>query len=99
MRRRDFIVAICGASLAWPGAAAGEQPGEVWRIGQVVVTTPERGSFLVQALEQDLADLGEVSGRNIVLSTRFAGSELGKVQEAISSLLPQIDLLVVWGTV
>jgi putative ABC transport system substrate-binding protein len=99
VRRRDFITAIYTAVLASPYHVVAQQPGKVWRIGQVVVTTPERGSFLAQALEKGLTDLGDVSDRNIVLSTRFAGSELGKIQEVISSLLPQIDLLVVWGTV
>jgi putative tryptophan/tyrosine transport system substrate-binding protein len=100
MRRRDFIGVIYGtAALASSFGTKAQELGKVWRIGQVAVTTPERGSFLVRALEQDLAALGDISGRNIVWSTRFAGPELDKIQEAISSLLPQIDLLVVWGTV
>jgi len=32
-----------------------------------------------------------------VLLHRFAGPQLDKIEEAITSLLPQIDLLVVWG--
>ena len=89
---------VCGAALARSCAAAAQQPGKVWRVGNVLTTTPERGAFLAQALEQGLADLGDIPGRNIVLSSQFAGPELGKIQEVISSLLPQIDLLVVWGT-
>jgi hypothetical protein len=44
-----------------------------------------------------LADLGYVQDRNIVLLHRFAGPQLDKIEEAIRSLLPQVDLLVVWG--
>jgi hypothetical protein len=54
-----------------------------------------RAGYLAQALEQRLADLGYVQGR---LLHRFAGAQPDKVEEAIVSLLPQIDLLVVRGT-
>jgi putative ABC transport system substrate-binding protein len=97
MRRCDFIGVIFGAALALPFAAAAQQAGKVWRIGHVLVTTPERGGIFAQALERSLADLGYVQGRNIVLLNRFAGPQPDKIEEAIISLLPQIDLLVVWG--
>ena len=91
---------ICGAALASPCYADAEQPGKVWRIGHVLVNPRERGGAIrVQALEKGLADLGDVRGRNIELLHRFAGPQPEKLQEVISSLLPQIDLLVVWGTV
>jgi putative ABC transport system substrate-binding protein len=98
VRRRDFIGAIFGASLARPWAADAEQPSKVWRIGDVLPFTPERGAYLAQALEQGLTDLGDVQGHNIVLSQRFSGPQPDKVQQVIVSLLPQIDLLVVRGT-
>jgi putative ABC transport system substrate-binding protein len=97
MRRRDFIGVIYGAALVLPFEAAAQQPGKVWRIGHVLVTPPERGGIFAQALERSLADLGYVQGRNIVLLNRFAGSQPNKIEEAIISLLPQVDLLVVWG--
>jgi putative tryptophan/tyrosine transport system substrate-binding protein len=99
MRRRDFIGAIFGAALAWPGDAHAQHPGKVWRIGDVLSTTPEHGEYLAEALEQGLADLSDVQGRNILLLHRYAGPQPDKVQKAILALLPQIDLLVVWGTV
>jgi putative ABC transport system substrate-binding protein len=100
MKRRDFMGAICGAALMSPSVAHAQQPGKVWRIGHVLVNPPERGGAIrVQELEKGLADLGDVQGRNIELLHRFAGPQPEKLQEVISSLLPQIDLLVVWGTV
>ena len=100
MKRRDFMSAICGAALMSPSVAHAQQPGKVWRIGHVLVNPPERGgAFRVQALEKGLADLGDVQGRNIELLHRFPGPQSEKLQEVISSLSPQIDLLVVWGTV
>lgn len=87
--------AICGAALAPPCQAAAQQPGKVWRIGDVLVTPPERGSTFAQTLERSLADLGYVQGRNIVLLNRFAGVQPDKIQQVITSLVPQVDLLVV----
>jgi putative ABC transport system substrate-binding protein len=99
MRRRDFIGAMCGTALALPFAAVAQQPGRVWRIGEVLGLTPERGTPLVRAFEQGLTDLGYVPGRDILLLRRFAAPEPDKVQEVIVSLLPQIDSLVAWGTI
>jgi hypothetical protein len=65
----------------------------------VVPTTPEVevGGRAAQELEQRLTDLGYVQGRNIVLLQRFSGPQPDKMKEVIISLVPQIDLLVVWG--
>jgi putative ABC transport system substrate-binding protein len=86
-----------GAALALPFAVAAQQPSKAWRIGYVSATTPELGGIYAQTLEQRLADLGYVQGRNIVLLRRFAGPQMDKIEEAIISLVPQIDLLVVTG--
>jgi putative ABC transport system substrate-binding protein len=99
MRRRDFIGVICGAALVSPCDADAQHPGKVWRIGVVLATTPERGAYLTQGIEQGLADLGHVPGRNIVLLHRSGGLHPDKIKDAIISLLPQIDLLVAQGTV
>jgi putative tryptophan/tyrosine transport system substrate-binding protein len=97
MRRRDFIAAIYGAAAVLPFGAAGQQPGKVWRIGDVYLGPPEVGAIYAQALERSLADLGYVQGSNIVLLVRYTGSQREEIQEAIISLLPQVDLLVVRG--
>jgi putative ABC transport system substrate-binding protein len=99
MRRRHFIGAMCGVALALPRRAAAQQPGKVWRIGHVLPTTPEVSEGYAHALEQRLADLGYAQGRNIVLLHRFTGGpQPKKIDEIIVSLLPQIDLLAVWGS-
>ena len=97
MRRRDLIAAFCCSALGPPSSAAAQQPAKVWRIGHVLTAPPERGEPFAQALERSLADLGYVQGRNIVLLNRFAGAQMDKIEEAVISLLPQIDILVVWG--
>ena len=97
MRRRDLIAAFCCSALGPPSSAAAQQPAKVWRIGHVLTAPPERGEPFAQALERSLADRGYVQDRNIVLLNRFAGAQMDKIEEAVISLLPQIDILVVWG--
>jgi putative ABC transport system substrate-binding protein len=94
----EFLINLNAAKAlgltALPVATAAQQPGKVWRIGHVATSTPEIGGIFAQALEQRLADLGYVQGRNIALLHRFAGSQQDKIlQEVIMSLVPQIDLL------
>jgi putative tryptophan/tyrosine transport system substrate-binding protein len=98
MRRRDFVSLICGATLV-PRIANAEAADKVWRIGSVFSTTSERGASLAQGLKQSLADRGYVDGRNIVLALRFAGSQPNQIRNSITSLLSEIDLLMVWGTI
>ena len=84
MRRRDFVGVIYGAGLALPFGAAAQQSGKIWRIGDVEGSTPEISGIFARALEESLADLGYVQGRNVVLSHRFAGGRLDKMEEAIT---------------
>jgi putative ABC transport system substrate-binding protein len=99
MRRRDLIAATSAAALAWPFGAAAQQPGKVWRIGHLLPSTPtpEQADVFARELEQRLAEFGYVQGRNIVLLNRFAGPRTDQIEEAVISLVPQVDLLVVWG--
>jgi len=99
MRRREFIGAIYAAAVALPVSAVAQQPSKVWRIGDVEPSTPEIGGIFAQALEQSLADLGYVQGRNIALLHRFTDPQPDKIEEAVGSLAPQVDLLVVRGSI
>jgi len=85
-------VRFAGAALALPPGAAAQRPGKVWRIADVI---PSDAGHYAEALEQRLAELGLVQGRNIALLNRFPGPQPDKIEETIVSLLPQIDLLVV----
>jgi putative ABC transport system substrate-binding protein len=96
MRRREFIGLLGGAVIAWPGSSRADKPGRIWRVGIVQGTGTEQ---LAKELESRLGDLGYADGKNIVLVKQFAEPNLQAVENAISSLIPDIDLLVVGGTV
>ncbi len=54
---------------------------------------------LAKGLSQRLEDPGYVQGKNITLLNRLVPPEAAAIEDAIRSLLPNIDLLVVRGTV
>jgi putative ABC transport system substrate-binding protein len=98
MKRREFIQLLGGAA-AWSLAARAQQPKTRWRIGQVLPGTPTSSGHLAKALEQYLGNLGYVHGKDIALLNRFVIPTPSAVEEAVLALLPDIDLLVVRGTI
>jgi putative ABC transport system substrate-binding protein len=98
MRRREFMALIGGAVVAWPFALRAQQPKK-WRIGQVLGGTQDTVGHLAKTLGQRLEELGYVQGKNITLMNVFVPPEAMAIEDAIRSLLPNIDLLVVWGTI
>jgi putative ABC transport system substrate-binding protein len=95
MRRRDFIV---GSAATLAGAlAVRAAPAGAWRVGQVFGGSPN--IIASSGLAKELAELGYVDGKNIHLQMRFAVPTPGDMKAAILALLPEIDLLVVWGTI
>ncbi len=85
--------------LAAPLAVEGQQAGKTWRIGDVFAGSAEVSALLTQALEDRLADRGYVNGRNIRLTHQFVPPEPAHLEKALATLISNIDVLVVWGTV
>src|SRR6516225_4917040 len=94
--RRKLLGAL-GCAAAWPLAARAQRSGP-WRIGQVRAGTPEAIGPSAGALEEQLRHLGYAEGSNIVLISRYVAPQPEAMEAAIRELLPQIDLLVAWGT-
>jgi putative tryptophan/tyrosine transport system substrate-binding protein len=97
MRRREFILAG-GAAIASPLTVRAKTRLEQWRIGQVRSGNADQIGPSATALEQQLRDLAEDIGTNIVVRNRFVAPERIATEDAIEELLPNIDLLVIWGT-
>jgi putative ABC transport system substrate-binding protein len=93
MQRREFM-ALVGAAAGWPMAAHAKP---VPRVGYIEGNrpTPWMSDFL-----SALGDMGYVDGKNFVLVRRkFAAPTVQAMKDAISELLPDIDLLLVSGTI
>src|SRR5215472_17529915 len=99
MKRRKFISLLGGAAAAWPSVAKAQPTGKSWRIGQVIGGSAETNGHFARALEQRLGELGYRLGGNLVLVTRYASPQLTGMEDAIRSLISEIDLLVAWGTI
>jgi hypothetical protein len=66
MDRRAFLGALAGGLLAAPLAAGAQPAGKVWRVAVLTGGLPHSAAP-VRALEQRLADLGYVEGRNLAI--------------------------------
>jgi putative tryptophan/tyrosine transport system substrate-binding protein len=67
MRRRDFILAS-SAALAWPFAAAAQEPGRAYRVGGLSVNP--RDAPIIVAMFDELRKLGFVEGQNLMIDWR-----------------------------
>ena len=101
MKRREFIMLVGGALVAWPLAARAQQPERMRRIGVLVggrVTDPVSKSQSA-ALLQGLQQLGWTDGRNIRIDYRWGdgnADDIRKYSAELSSLAP--DVMLVAGT-
>lgn len=96
MRRREFITLI-GVAATWPFAARAQQSGKVWRIGYV--GTGGLGDQLLHAFTQKLDTLGYIQEKSIVVNRTIVLPQSKAIEAAITRLIPDIDILVVWGTI
>jgi putative ABC transport system substrate-binding protein len=89
MRRRDFITLVGGAAAAWPLAARAQQPGPMRRIAVLMPNAEDdpMAQPRVLGLQQGLAKLGWVVGRNIRIDYRWGASDAEKVRAAVAELL------------
>src|SRR4051812_44493913 len=97
MKRRKFIGLIGGVAVSWPLAAQAQQSTKIWRLGYV--GSSGLGNQLFEAFSQKLDALGYVAEKNMAVSRSIVPPEAKAIEVAITKLLPDIDILVIWGTV
>jgi putative ABC transport system substrate-binding protein len=87
--RRDFIILLGGAAIAWPSIAISEPNDPVRRIG--VLAGVAEGDVEVQphllAFQQVLQDLGWTDGRNVRIDYRFAVADPDRLRAAGAELV------------
>jgi putative ABC transport system substrate-binding protein len=101
IRRRDFITLLGGAA-AWPLAGHAQQREQVRRVGVFGAPGGGVGHERVNALQQELAKLGWVAGRNLRLDVRWFDGESDEVdqfrKQAAELLGLKVDVIVSEGT-
>jgi len=98
MDRRAFMGTLAGGLLAAPLAAAAQQAGKVWRVAVLTGGLP-RSAAPVRALEQRLAELGYVEGRNLAIDFQSAGGQNDRLPALAGELVQgRPDVLVAFST-
>jgi putative tryptophan/tyrosine transport system substrate-binding protein len=97
MRRREFI-ALMGASVTWPFAAKGQEPGRIYRVGGVS-SSPRNAPHFV-AMFDELRRAGFVSGKNLTIDWHSYGARADLISEFAAELVKaHVDVIFVGGDV
>jgi putative ABC transport system substrate-binding protein len=88
--RRQFITLLGGAAVAWPLAAtAQQQDGRVRRVGWLLPGAehdPVSRTYIA-ALQETLAKLGWIEGRNLRIDLRFAADDPDRIRAYAAELV------------
>ena len=96
MRRREFITLLGGAA-AWPLDARAQRPERMRRIGFLhgLAKSDPEDQARIAALQQGLAALGWVEGRNISIDHRFASCDPAHAQTIVTEMVRTAPDLIV----
>ena len=86
IRRRDFITGL-GSTAAWPVVARAQQGERMRRVGFLSVGDGTGNPNLAFALQEELAKLGWVEGRNLRLEVRFGANDEDRIHAYAAELL------------
>ena len=97
MGRREFI-ALLGGAVAWPLAAAAQQPvGPV--IGYLSLGSPVRDDPTMTAVRKGLSEMGFVEGRNLAIEARWARNDFKALPDLAADLVHRrVAVIVSSGT-
>jgi putative tryptophan/tyrosine transport system substrate-binding protein len=88
MRRREFIAGLGGAA-AWPLAARAQQGERVRRIGVLIggAGSDPVWQGYVAVIREELATLGWVENRNLLIDLRFGDSDANRIRAQAAELV------------
>jgi putative tryptophan/tyrosine transport system substrate-binding protein len=89
MRRREFITVLCGVASAWPLVVRAQQSERMKRVGLLVGYSEDdtQGQASVAAFRQKVRDLGWTEDGNVLIDTRWAGSDPDKARPFAKELV------------
>jgi putative tryptophan/tyrosine transport system substrate-binding protein len=98
MRRRDFIKAVAGSSVAWSLAARAQQPGKVFRIGFLGASRDAPGTAAnYKAFSDELREDGFSEGQHLVIEYRWSDDPRGVSVAGAELRRAHLDVIVAQG--
>jgi putative tryptophan/tyrosine transport system substrate-binding protein len=98
MRRREFILALGGATV-WPLAARAQQAERMWRIGWLTTGDPTSYRLSLAAFQDGLRAFGYVEGRNLTVEYKWAQGDPARLPTLADELVRQnVDIILAGGS-
>ena len=89
MRRRDFIKAIAGSSVAWPLVTEAQQSQKMRRLSVLMSTAADDQESMARytAFLQGLQELGWTDGRNVRIDVRWGAGDAERTRKYAAELV------------
>jgi putative tryptophan/tyrosine transport system substrate-binding protein len=98
MRRREFVKAIAGSTVAWPLAVRAQQATKLPTIG-ILGSTADTWSHWLNALLQHLHELGWIENRTVTIDYTWTEGDAKRYAELAADLASRrVDVIVPLGT-
>ncbi len=99
MRRRELIKLLGGAAIAWPGIAAAQQAGRVYRVGLVMGTSSPVFAVARPVFLDEMQKGGFVEGKNLVLDARSNQVDNQRLLALMADLVAsKTEVIIAGGT-
>jgi putative ABC transport system substrate-binding protein len=97
MRRREFVVAISGAAIAWPRAVLSQTPLPRRRVAVLTTSSSEQAAEFVSAFRRGMRDLGYIDEQNVEITYSYADGDLKRLPALALELVQLRPEVVVCG--